>query len=164
MINGTDKLIYIKWDDEFLPIGCLTSDSFEESTQMLPTTTRDNAGWETDVPTTQAYNFSFDGLVINTNFNGGDFTKISYDRLEVLKRNRTLIEWKSQDSDLVFVKTGYGYITNLSENAGIDDFISFSASVKGYGKPISKSEKKFYINDGNGNLIQDGNNNLITTI
>ena len=51
------------------------------------------------------------GIIINTNFNGGDFTKVSYDRLRELKRNRTLIEWKSEDVDKTFVDSGKGYIT-----------------------------------------------------
>ena len=103
MIDGTYSILYIKWEDEFLPIGCLTSDSFSEDIEMLDSTTRDNAGWRTSTPTNQSYNISFDGIVKNTNFNGGDFTKISLDRLRVLKRSRTLIEWKTQDNNLTFV-------------------------------------------------------------
>lgn len=139
MINGTDRLIYIKWDGEFLPIGCLISDSFEESSETLDTTTRDNAGWRTSVPTNQSYNFSFDGLIINTNFTGGDFNKISYDRLRVLKRNKTLIEWLIEDNNKTFSDTGFGYLINLSDSSNIDEFITFSASVEGYGEPISSS-------------------------
>ena len=164
MINGTDRLIYIKWDDEFLPIGCLISDSFNERVDMLDTTTRDNNGWKTSVPTNQSYNFSFDGLIINSNFNGGDFTKISYDRLRVLKRSRTLIEWKIQDADLTFVDSGYGYITELSDSSNIDEFISFSASIDGFGEPISVSEKVYKITDGQGNNITDGQGNNLETI
>ena len=164
MINGTYSVFYIKWEDEFLPIGCLTSDSFDESSEMLDTTTRDNAGWKTGVPTNQSYNISFDGLIENTNFNGGDFNKISLDRLRVLKRNRILIEWKTQDNNLVFVDSGYGYITSLSKSANIDEFISFSCSIEGFGAPISTTGQFFELQDGNDNIIQDGNdNNIITT-
>lgn len=162
-INGSDRIIYIKWDDEYLPIGCLTSDSFTESVSMLQTTTRDNGGWETSVPTTQKFNISFDGLIINTNFNGGDFTKISYDRLRVLKRARTLIEWKIEDTNKTFVDTGKGYLTELSDSANIDEFISFNASIEGYGAPISTTAQVFEIQDGNENIIQDGNENNIIT-
>ena len=155
--------MYIKWEGEFLPIGCLTSDSFSESIEMLDTTTRDNEGWKTSVPTTQSYSITFDGLVINTKYNGGDFSKISLDRLRELKRDRTLIEWKSQDINLTFVDTGFGYITSLSNSANIDEFISFSANIEGYGKPNETSEQPLYIQDGENNLLQDGNENLIIT-
>jgi len=163
MINGTDRILYIKWNDEFLPIGCLSSDSFDESVDMLDTTTRDNQGWKTSTPTNQSYNISFDGLVINTNFNGGDFTKVSYDRLRVLKRNRTLIEWQIKDNNLTFVDSGFGYITNLSDSANLDEFVTFSGSIVGYGQPNSTSEQSFTLQDGEENIVQDGNNNDIIT-
>ena len=89
--NGLYKIVYIYVNGDYKPIGCLTGNSFSESSEMLDTTTRDNAGWKTSTPTLQSYNISFDGLVINTLFNGGDFTKVSYDRIRQLKRNRTLI-------------------------------------------------------------------------
>lgn len=162
-INGTSRILFIKWDDEFLPIGCLSSDSFNETSETIDTTTRDNEGWKTSVPTNQSYDISFEGLVINTNFNGGDFGKISLDRLEVLKRDRILIEWKSQDEKLTFIRTGFGHIMNLSDSAPLDEFITFTGTIQGYGKPVSSSAQQFFINDGNENLVQDGNDNLITT-
>lgn len=162
-IKGTDRIVYIKWEDEFLPIGCLTSDSFDEDVEMLPTTTRDNNGWRTDVPTNQGYSISIDGLLINTNFNGGDFSKVSYDRLRVLKRSRTLIDWKIQDINLTFVDSGKGYITNLSDSASIDEFITFNATILGYGEPTSTTGQVFELQDGNDNILQDGNDNTIIT-
>jgi surface protein len=139
-INGENRILYIKINGEFLPIGCLTGDSFSETVEMLNTTTRDNAGWATSTPTTQSYNISFEGLVIKTSFlTGGDTTKVSFDRLKELKRNRTLIEWKSEDIDNTFVESGKGFITELSDSSSIDDFISFNASIVGYGKPNETS-------------------------
>ena len=139
MINGSYSVLYVKWQGNFLPIGCLNSDSFNEESEMLDTTTRDNGGWKTSRPASQNYNFSFDGLVENTNFIGGDFTKISLDRLTVLKRTRTLIEWITQDNNLVFVDSGYGYITSLSDVSNIDEFISFTCEVEGVFSPKSES-------------------------
>ena len=163
MIDGTYSILYIKWEDEFLPIGCLTSDSFSEDIKMLDSTTRDNAGWRTSTPTNQSYNISFDGIVKNTNFNGGDFTKISLDRLRVLKRSRTLIEWKTQDNNLTFIDSGFGHITSLSKDSSTEEFISFSANIEGYGSPYSTTGIIFTLGDGNGNTIEDGNNNEIIT-
>ena len=163
MIDGTYSILYIKWEDEFLPIGCLTSDSFSEDIEMLDSTTRDNAGWKTSTPTSQSYNISFEGIVKNTNFNGGDFTKISLDRLRVLKRSRTLIEWKTQDNNLTFIDSGSGHITSLSKDSSTEEFISFSANIEGYGSPYSTTGIIFTLGDGNGNTIEDGNNNEIIT-
>jgi hypothetical protein len=134
MINGTYSVFYIKWQGNFLPIGCLTSDTFDEEVEMLDTTTNDNNGWKTSIPTRQRYNISFDGLIKNTNFDSGDSTKISLDRLKVLKRARTLIEWKTEDAQLVVIATGFGYITSLSNSANIDEFISFNCEIEGFGE------------------------------
>ena len=163
MINGTYRVLFLKWENDFLPIGCLMSDSFEESIEMLDTTTIDNKGWKTSVPTNQSYSISFEGVVMNTNFNGGDFLKISYDRLRVLKRNRTLIEWQIRDSNSIFVDSGFGFLTSLSDSANIDEIITFSASIEGYGEPKSSSEQSFVLQDGNKNIVQDGNRNKIIT-
>lgn len=163
-INGTYNILLIEWDGEFLPVGCLTSNGFSEDVEQLDATTRDNNnGWRTYTLTNQGYSISFSGLVINTNFTAGDFEKISYDRLKVLKRNRTLINWKIQTTDLLFVDSGQGYITELSNSSNVDEFISFEGSILGYGEPASTTEKPFIIQDGNDNNIQDGNNNNIVT-
>ena len=139
MIDGTYRLVYIEWENEYLPIGCLTGDSFSESVEMLDTTTRDNGGWKTSVPTNQSYNISFEGLLINTNFYGGDFTKVSYDRLRELKRSNTLIKWLIEDINKTFSDTGFGYLTNLSDSSSVDEFVTFSATIEGYGEPVSSS-------------------------
>ena len=163
MVNGSEMVVLIEWDGEFLPIGCTTSDSFTESSTMLSTTTQDNEGWETSVPTNQKYSFTVDGLLINTHFNGGDFNKISHDRLTYLKRNRFRINWRSETLDKEFVSFGQGYINNLSNSASVNEYITFSASIEGYGKPTNTSEKSFNITDGNGNNITDGQNSNIVT-
>ena len=145
MIDGSYSVLYIKWEGNFLPIGCLNSDSFSEESEMLDTTTRDNGGWKTSIPTVQNYKVSFDGLVKNTNFIGGDSTKISLDRLTVLKRNRTLIEWQTQDSNFVFVDSGYGHITSLSNVSNVDEFISFTCEIEGFVSPESESAGVDYL-------------------
>ena len=134
MIDGTYSIFYINWEGSSLPIGSLTSDSFSEDIEMLDSTTRDNLGWKTSTPTSQNYNISVDGLLVNTNFSGGDFTKISLDRLRVLKRNRTLVQWKVQKSGSIFLESsGFGYITSLSKSASTDEFISFNCEIEGFG-------------------------------
>lgn len=143
MINGSYNVLYIKWGGEFLPVGCLTSDSFSEDSEMVDAMTMNSASWKTSRPTNQSYNISFEGLVKNTNSAGGDSTELSLDRLRVLKRSRTLIEWKTQDSNLLFIDSGLGYITSLSKDSNIDEFISFNASIEGFGAPYSTSSNEF---------------------
>ena len=138
MINGSYSILYIKWEGSFLPIGCLTSDNFSEDVDMI-NINRGGMAWKTRFPTNQGYNISFDGLVKDTNSSTGDSSKISLDRLIVLKRSSTLIEWKTEASNSVFIDSGFGYITNLSKSTNIDEFISFNATIQGFGIPSSYS-------------------------
>lgn len=162
-INGTNNVLYIQIDGEYLPIACLTSNSFEEDIDTLETTTRDNAGWKTYTVLNQGFTISFEGLIINTFFAKGDFTKVSLDKLRDLKRNRTLINWQIKDDELQFVDSGQGYIVGLSSGSSIDEYVSFSGTILGYGQPTSTSGKAFALQDGLDNTIQDGNNNDIIT-
>ena len=164
MKNGTYNILFIDFGSGFFPIGCLISNSFSEEIETIDSTTRDNAGWKTQTLTNQSYNIEFSGIVINTLFNKGDFTKISYDRLKDIKRSRQLIDWKIEDTELQFIESGKGQITNLSSESNIDEFVAFSASLQGYGAPISISGKLHSIQDGNSNNIEDGNTNEIETI
>jgi hypothetical protein len=113
--------------------------------------------------TNQGYSINFSGLVINTRFAKGDFTKISYDRLKYLKRNRTLVNWKIQTSDLLFVDSGQGYITEIGSASNVDEYITFDGVILGYGEPTSTSEKSYLLQDGQGNNVQDGQGNNIIT-
>lgn len=162
-INGTNNILYIEIDGSYLPVACLTSNNFEENIDTLETTTRDNAGWKTFTTLNQGFTLSFDGIMINTFFSGGDFTKVSLDKLRDLKRSRTLISWQLRDTDFKFVDSGQGYIVSLSQNSAIDDFVGFSGTILGYGQPASTSELVYTLGDGNNNIIEDGNSNEIIT-
>ncbi len=133
-INGTYKVLSIKQDDVYLPIGCLTENSFEESVDMLDTTTRDNSnGWKTSRPVGQQYSISFSGLVTAESLIGG---VVTYNDLRNIKRGRQLIEWKVE-ADVGATEYGGGYINNLSDTAAIDEFVSFSGSIVGFGEPTT---------------------------
>lgn len=132
-INGTYKLLYIKSGSEYYPIGCLTNNSFSEGVQMLDSTTRDNSnGWGSSVPTKQSYSISFSGMVTLDDLGS---TVIDYSMLQSLKRARTKIEWKIYSSEGGDTDTGEGYITDLSNVAGVDEFVSFNGEIVGTGVP-----------------------------
>ena len=130
--NGTYKILYIKKSSVFYPIGCLTSNSFSENADMLDTTTRDNAGWKTSRPTNQGYSISFDGLITQELVLS---SVVTYAEIKQLKRNKTLIDWKIEDS-VGNIDLGSGYFTDIGDSAEIDSMTSFNGSITGYGKPI----------------------------
>lgn len=151
--NGSDRILYIKQQGNWLPIGCLTSNSFSESAEMLSTTTRDNDGWNTSRPMMQGYSISFEGIQINTVVAGGTFTVASYDKLKLLKRQKILLDWKIQGSTFPTVDYGKCYINELSEASAVDDFLTFSGSMVGYGIPQTRGLGEFVLNDGDPNVI-----------
>ena len=142
--NGSYKLLYIFVTDTYFPIGCLTSNSFSEQSDMLDTTTRQNAGgWKTSIPTTQSYSISFSGLISVTNKSGAILT---YNDLQILKRNKTLINWKSNSEITGYSDFGMGYITSISNNAEIDSFIDFTCEIEGYGEPVTQLDTQENLN------------------
>lgn len=151
--KGDDRILYLKINGNWLPIGCLTSNSITESSELLQTTTRDNDGWATSRPTMQNYSISFDGLQINTTISGGNFEAASYDRLKLLKRNKTLLDWKIQGTIFPVVDYGKCYINELSEASSVDDLLTFSGTLTGYGKPLVRSLGEFVLNDGDPNVL-----------
>lgn len=132
-LNGSTKLISIFKTDNYYPIGCLTSNSFSETAEVLETTTRDSiGGWRTFLPTNQSYNISFSGLVTTDDLGG---SVVSYDDLVDLKRNKTQIYWRSQNEKTGFFNSGRGYVTSLSDSAEIDNFIQFDGEIQGFSYP-----------------------------
>lgn len=131
-IDGSYSLLYLDLKDGygFLPVGCLMSNSFNESTEILDSTTRDNLGWNTSRLTNQSYNISFDGLVLE---NSISFIKNTAYNLTVAKRDRTLIDWRINNKDY-----GSGYINSISNESSVGENISFSAEIIGYGIPLIK--------------------------
>ena len=142
--NGVYKIISIYINGAYVPIGCLTSNSFSESSEMLDTTTRQNSnGWKTSIPTMQTYSISFNGLVIEDSLEG---TRLTYRDLETLKREKTKFSWRINTQNPLKNDYGYGYINNLSNNAEIDSYVDFSAEIQGYGEPYKNVDVQDQLN------------------
>lgn len=132
--NGTYKILYIQFGDSgYLPVGCLTENSFSESVESFDTTTRQNPnGWGTSIPVKQSFSISFSG--VETFDDLGD-TIVSYYRLQVLKRARQVFNWKIYSSLGGNTESGSGFISSLSNTAPLDDVVSFDGEIVGYGEP-----------------------------
>ncbi|MDB4299638.1 hypothetical protein N9928_01155 [bacterium] len=136
-VNGALDIISIKVGEDYLPIGCLTDNGFDENTDLLETTVRTNTnGWKSYVATGQDYSINLSGLVSKTSTEVGFVT---YYDIQKLKRDRTVIEWK-KSGGLDLIEYGSGIITSLSNNSAIDEFISFSATIQGQGEPLENPQ------------------------
>ena len=132
MIDGTYSILYIDAGNGYYPVGNLVSNSFSEDVDTIDSTTRDNAGWKTQTLTNQSYNIDFSGIVSNVT----SASKINYNTIRDLKRNRQIIDWKIEDNQLN-IERGKAQITSLSNEANIDEFVTFSASLQGYGSLVT---------------------------
>ena len=161
--KGEDRILYIKIDDLFVPIGCLTENSFSESVDTIDTTTRENMGWTSSRPVMQSYSISFSGIQILTTTDDGDDTKASYDRLKSLKRDRILLDWQIKGTNFPILDYGKCFITDLSEATPVNELITFSGTLTGYGEAFTTSVDSTYLlsNGQNTTIVEDGNTNLI---
>jgi hypothetical protein len=163
--KGEDRILYVKVNGNWLPVGCLTDNSMDESSEMMDTTTRDNQGWATSRPILQSYSLAFSGLQLNTTVSGGNFNAASYDKLQQLKRDKILLDWKVQGSVYPIVNYGKCHITAISDANPAGDFVSFSGSMTGFGKPLTQSLGTTVLNNGDPNvIINDGNPNVILRV
>ena len=143
-IKGKESLFYIDIDGVYFPVGCLTSSPLSEDVQMLNTTTRENDGWVTELPTTQSYTIALDGLMVMDDEDSGS-TMISYRKLRQFKRDKTLINWKRETLNGYYIDKGRAHIVSISDADPADGFITFQASLKGFGKPEEDSAKIYVL-------------------
>lgn len=146
-IKGKESLFYIKKNDEWFPVGCLTSSPFSEDVEMLGTTTRENEGWKTSLPTNQSYSINLSGLMVQDDHDSGNQV-LSYRELRSMKRNRQLVEWQRKTLDGYYIDSGKAYITNISDSDEADGFITFQATLQGYGKPEESYDRVYILGDG----------------
>lgn len=134
LIKGSESLFYIVKNGVTIPVGCLTSNPIEENSEMMETTTRDNAGWRTSIPTMQSYTIPLEGFMTYDDENSGN-NIISYRELRRIKRDKELIVWKIKTLKGLYVDSGKAYIESIAFTDPVDDMIGFNASLVGYGMP-----------------------------
>lgn len=150
-IKGKFSLFYIKKNGVWFPVGCLTSSPLSETVDMIDTTTRENEGWKTSLPTNQGYTIELSGLMIQDDDDSGNEI-LSYRELRSKKRNKELIEWKRTTLNGYYVDSGRAYITSISDSDEADGFITFQATLNGYGEPLESNERIYIL--GNDNKTQ----------
>jgi hypothetical protein len=158
ILSGNDSILFLRLQGQLVPIGCLTENSFSEETQMLPTTTRQTNGWSTARANNQNYSISFAGLQVFTVLGGVGL--LSLDRLQILKRNRTLVLWEEVRGNNL-VQRGRGYIIQLDAENPVNQDALFSGVIQGFGAPELVLEGTI-LSDGIGNGVEDGLGNGIT--
>ena len=159
-VKGKESILYLKHNDIWTPISCETSNGLSETAEMLPTTTRDNKGWESSRVGVQSYSISFTGQV--TIFDYG--VNLTYFRVKEIKRNAELIEWQRRTANRI-IESGMCYITDLSDSFETDGIATFDATLQGVGKPrlIDNANPDAVIVDYDDAALVNAINNAIYT-
>lgn len=130
-ILGSENILHIRRNGGvFQQVGFLTVNSFESDAQFLPTTTRANAGFKTEIPVEVSSSIGFSAIIAEDS----DLTsKIGYKEIAEIRDGFERIEWKLEVFGKNFTRYGLGYFSSLSEESPIDGFISFDGSINVYG-------------------------------
>ena len=131
LLKGDDKILYLYISSVWVPIGCVTDHSFSETVDLLELSIDE---WVASVPTNQGYEIAFTGIQI-VSISGTH----SYDAIKLIKRAKTLIQWKIQ-SAVDQSEQGYGFITSISESAPAGDLLTFEGSILGFGLYTNKKQ------------------------
>ena len=163
-IKGSESLFYIKKNVVYFPVGCLTSSPLSETVDMIGSTTRENEGWKTSLPTNQSYSIELSGLMVKDDYDSGNEV-LSYRELRSKKRNKELVEWKRTTLGGYYIDSGKAYITAISDSDEADGFITFSASLVGFGKPDESNDRIYILGDDEKSIyVHPDNNTVIQTI
>ena len=127
-LTGDSRVLQLYIDAAWVPVGCLTDNSFSEEVETRGTTTRNSNSWKTSLVTKQSYTISFTGIETD------DSGVVSSLQLRALKKARALVTWRIYGA-LGGTDTGTGYITSISETSPAGDLSTFDGEIVGYGTP-----------------------------
>lgn len=160
-LKGEDSIFFIKYNNVWCPIACETSNSLSENVEMINTTTRDNAGWKTERPTTQSYSISLEAVLKIDNETENN-NVLSYHKIRKMKRDLTLIEWKRETWAGWYIDEGRAHIIDIGDSNTVGEEITFTLDLNGYGAPLEDTARVNVLGEDLETLIAV-NNNLIKT-
>lgn len=122
-INGNELLLYVNGS----AVACCLNHSLQMSTEEIDVTTKDSDGWKEIILGLRSWIITGEGL---TEFSA----TYGFNDLVTVWKNKTMvtIQFKTDNTDdKVF--SGSAYITELSEDAAMNDATSFSFTMQGTG-------------------------------
>lgn len=131
VMNGTDVLLAISTDGgtTYTTVGKATTASLQMNMEVRDVTTKDSAGWRELLGGLKSWSLSGEGMV-TYNLT----SKVGFSDLfgHITNRTRLYFRFGSTTTDEKQYK-GYGYLTSLSQDGGVEDNNSFSFSIEGDG-------------------------------
>ena len=127
-----ETIILSVWDesDSYDPIACLTSNSLNETKNIIESQTKCSAGQIVKTPGSYTYDISLEGEMIVP---GADQTTYAPLREKLVAGD--LVEWKISTYNGSESLYGSGYLTNVTLDAAAgDEIATFSAELVGDGE------------------------------
>lgn len=151
--KGEEFILSIKaaGDTDFRLVACITSAPLSESSEAIGTTTRENDGWVTSLPTNQSYTIAVDGVMIRDGMEANG--TYSYHELRKLKRTKQVFEWIITAQNGYNIDKGRAVITEISYTDEVDEWVTFSATLVGFGAPIETDARVRVLGTPNGEEI-----------
>jgi TP901-1 family phage major tail protein len=123
-VNGTTIGLYV----DGILIACATSHSLELGMDTRETTCKDSKGWKEVAEGTRNWSISGDfNFVADATYGFSDLFDL------YSKRTKVKLKFATEETGDKFYQ-GDAYLTSLSETAGMEDTITFSASFEGSGE------------------------------
>lgn len=131
VMNGTDVIVAISTDGgtTYTTVGKATTASLQMNMEVRDVTTKDSAGWRELLGGLKSWSLSGEGMV-TYNLT----SKVGFSDLfgHISSRTRLYFRFGSTTSGEKQYK-GYGFLTSLSQDGGVEDNNSFSFSIEGDG-------------------------------
>jgi len=129
VMNATDVLVSISTDggSTYTVIGKATSAGLSVTMDTRDTSTKDSAGWRELLEGQKSWSLTCDGLVCY-NISGKEDASDLFGYL----KDRTLVTVKFGSAGTgEKVYSGTAYVTSISQDAGVEDNVSWSCSFEG---------------------------------
>lgn len=124
---GKDDVLFIHNGTTYLPVGCLTSNSYDKSRDFADgTVTKCNTS-PAPIPQSSTYEVSFDAIA-----DDDEVTKIGFALIEGEMDKDVPSYWKTQRKGEDH-KFGKGWFTSVSSEAPADGEVTWSATLRGDG-------------------------------
>ena len=129
VMNATDVLVSISTDggSTYTVVGKATSAGLSVTMDTRDTSTKDSSGWRELLEGQKSWSLTCDGLVCY-NISGKETASDLYGYLSA--RTALTVKFGSAGTGEK-VYSGTAYITSLSQDAGVEENVTFSASFEG---------------------------------
>lgn len=129
VMNATDVLVSISTDggSTYTVVGKATSAGLSVTMDTRDTSTKDSSGWRELLEGQKSWSLTCDGLVCY-NISGKETASDLFGYLS----NRTALTVKfGSAGSAEKIYSGTAYLTSLSQDAGVEENVTFSASFEG---------------------------------